>query len=169
MVFVLWDSKKIDRLDDIFLVSWFSLQQARVFVWGLRPDISSSGFPFHVLYFDMPIFEGFVLFFIIIIFFTKFLNRIWVNSSLAWETDSWVPETLEIAFLDVLFWKFPGEHASRRPWVLCCLWRSQMPCSAKNAMSGAFRNMFTPLQNYRKPCLCSTVNVTFSPHAFASI
>ena len=31
-----------------------------------------------------------------------------MNSSLAWETDSWVSETLETALLSVLFFKFPG-------------------------------------------------------------
>ena len=53
-----------------------------------------------------------------------------MNSSLAWETDSWVPGTLETAFLIFLCKNF-----------LAC----KAPHIAKNVMSGAFRNPFQRL------------------------
>ena len=44
-----------------------------------------------------------------------FLKRIWVNSSLAWQTDTWFPETLPGNNVSVLFWKFPGEAYPHSP------------------------------------------------------
>ena len=39
-----------------------------------------------------------------------------MNSSLDWEIDSWVPETLETAFLSVLYFKnFLEDHAPDPP------------------------------------------------------
>ena len=60
-----------------------------------------------------------------------FLKRSWVNSSLAWKTDSWVPETLETVFRSVLFQKCPGGHAPRQlvPLVLArCRAASKKVC-----------------------------------------
>ena len=62
----------------------------------LRPEAGHfiRWFPLEVRYFDGNVFEEFVLFFYYNFCFTYFSNRICVNSSLAWETNSWVPQTL---------------------------------------------------------------------------
>ena len=77
-----------------------------------------------------------------------------MNSSLAWETDTWFPETLEITFLSA--WEAcPQTHlgSSRSEHSKGALRRQ------KYVMSGAFTNMSATLQNCRNPWLC----LPFSP------
>ena len=84
-----------------------------------------------------------------------FLKRIWVNSSLAWETDTCFPETLETTFLSVLFFKkFPRGACPQTP-----LGGSRFKCSKgtlqrqKYVTSCAFTNTSATLQNCLNPWL----------------
>ena len=66
--------------------------------------------------------------------------------------------------------KFPGgEYSASPPWVPGALGARKAPCGAKYVISPSLRNMSATLQNCRgKLCLCSNVNVTLCPYAFAS-
>ena len=75
-----------------------------------------------------------------------------MNSSFAWETDTWFSETLETKFLSGLFKIFPGVACPQTP--LGAL-RFKHPKGAmrrqKYVTSSAFTNMSATLQNCRNP------------------
>ena len=70
-----------------------------------------------------------------------------MNSSLAWETDSWVPETLGSSVSECSIKKFPGGHAPRTPRYLAPLALARRLAASKNVTPGAFRNTSAILQN----------------------
>ena len=70
-----------------------------------------------------------------------------MTSNLAWETDSWDPETLETAFLSVLVLKFPGEAD---PLCSLRLRRLQGTLGAKNVTFSASRKMSAIVIIYKK-------------------
>ena len=70
-----------------------------------------------------------------------------MNSSLAWETDSWVPETVESSVSECSIKKFPGGMFPEPSRYLAPLALPRRLAVSKNVTPGAFRNMSATLQN----------------------